>query len=168
MTTLKYLGLIIGGVTVLGLLWFWFYMNQDGVIEQGSEVTENGEILEEAPQLEADVYPLYAGAEWGRAQILEGGLGRVTSKPFIDTTNIAATAAPFTQYYHEKLTAAGWGPDPMREASGPGANISYYVKDGRFIVVGFESEFKVKHADAPSECPCDVTLSLTSGLVDTK
>lgn len=170
MTTLKYIGPIVGGVVVLGLVglaWFFFgYDREQGTtLEEGKGATDKTAISDanDGPRLEADVYPLYPDAEWGREQILEGGLVRVTSKPFTDITNIAAVAAPFTQYYHEKLTMAGWEVDPMREASGPGANISYYVKDGRFIVVGFESEFKVKHDNAPSECPCDVTLSLTSG-----
>ncbi len=165
MTTLKYLGLAAGGVVIIGLIWFFFFNDQDISVEEGSE-TENVVGSEEEARLEADAYPLYAGAEWGEVQKLEGGLTRVASKPVVDTTNITGVAMPFTEYYHEKLASAGWEQDLMREADGPGANMSYYVKDGRFIVVSFESEFKVKHDDAPSECPCDVTLSVTSGEVN--
>lgn len=162
MTTLKYVAFIVGGAIILGLIWFFFFNDQDISVEEGSE-TENVVENETKIGLEADAYPLYDGVEWGEAEILEGGLVRVASKPIIDTTNIAAAARPFTGYYHDKLISAGWKQDPMREAGGPGASVSYYAKDGRFIVVSFESEFKIKHDDAPSECPCDVTLSLTSG-----
>lgn len=162
MTTLEYLGMVVGGVVIVGSIWFLFFQDRDKSVEQGIE-TEN--IVESKPkiELEADVYPLYDGVEWGEAEILEGGLVRVVSKPIVDTTDIASIAMPFTEYYHDKLTEAGWKQDLMREAGGPGASVSYYAKDGRFIVVSFESEFKAKHAEAPSECPCDVTLSLTSG-----
>jgi hypothetical protein len=163
--TLKYLGLMIGGAIILGLVWFFFFNDQNKSVEQGSE-TENVVGSEVEARLEADTYPLHAGAEWGEVQKLEGGLTRVASKPIVDTTNIAGVAMPFTEYYHQKLTASGWEQDLMREASGPGANMSYYAKDDHFIVISFESEFKVKHADAPSECPCDVTLSVTSGEVN--
>jgi hypothetical protein len=165
MTTLKYVALIVGGAIIFGLVWFFFFNDQNKSVEQGSE-TGNVVGGEEQARLEADAYPLYDGVEWGEVQKLEGGLTRMASKPIIDTTNITSVAIPFTEYYHQKLTAAGWEQDMMREASGPGANVSYYAKDGRFIVVSFESEFKVKHADAPSECPCDVTLSVTSGQVN--
>jgi hypothetical protein len=165
MTTLKYVALIAGGVIILGLIWFFFVQDRDKSVEQGSE-TENVVGSEEEARLEADAYPLYDGVEWGEVQKLEGGLTRVASEPMVDTTNITGVAMPFTEYYHDKLISAGWEQDMMREASGPGANMSYYAKDGRFIVVSFESEFKVKHADAPSECPCDVTLSVTSGQVN--
>lgn len=157
-----YLTLLIMAIGVAGALW---------IVKEGSkekDATEESdtriEATNENPRLEADAYPLYDGVEWGEVQKLEGGLTRVASKPIVDTMNIAAIAMPFTEYYHQKFTAAGWEQDMMREASGPGANMSYYAKDGRFIVVSFESEFKVKHADAPSECPCNVTLSITSGV----
>lgn len=156
-----YLTFLVIAVGVAGAIWT---MKE---VSEKKDSTEESETRIEAtngkPRLEADVYPLYDGVEWGEAEILEGGLVRVASKPIIDTTNIAAVATPFTEYYHDKLTEAGWKQDLMREAGGPGASVSYYAKDGRFIVVSFESEFKIKHDDAPSECPCDVTLSLTSG-----
>lgn len=157
-----YLTLLIIAVSVAGTIWIvkeW--AAEKGTTEESE--TENVVKSEEEARLEADAYPLYDKVEWGEAEILEGGLVRVASKPIIDTMNIAAVAMPFTGYYHDKLISAGWVQDMMREAGGPGANVSYYAKDGRFIVVSFESEFKIKHDDAPSECPCDVTFSLTSG-----
>lgn len=157
-----YLTLLIIAVGVVGTIWIVKEWAAEKGASEESEM-ENATGADEKPRLEADAYPLYDGVEWGEAEILEGGLVRVASMPIIDTTNIAAVARPFTGYYHDKLISAGWKQDLMREAGGPGASVSYYAKDGRFIVVSFESEFKIKHDDAPSECPCDVTLSLTSG-----
>jgi len=148
------------GIVFLVSIWFWFLSNQN--IEQGSEVVENETVTETMVQLEADVYPLYSGTKWGRG-IVENDQVRIVSEPFTDITNIQAVSEPFTKYYHQKLTTAGWELDMMREASGPGANMSYYAKGEQFIIIGFESEFKVKNENAPSECPCDVTLSIVSG-----
>ncbi len=163
MKSLIYLAFGVVAVTVVALVWFLLAPDKVTDQGQGSEVENVAETDEETPELEADAYPLYDGVEWGEVQKLEGGLLRVASKPVLNTTNIAAVATPFTQYYQQKLTAAGWEQDIMREASGPGANVSTYINGDRFIVVSFESEFKVKSDDAPSECPCDITLSITSG-----
>ncbi len=163
MKSLIYLAFGVVVVAVVALVWFLFATDKVADKGQGRGVENVAETDEETPELEADVYPLYDGVEWGSVQKLEGGLLRVASKPVLDTNNIAAVATPFTQYYQQKLTAAGWEQDIMREAGGPGANVSTYIKGDRFIVISFESEFKIKSDDAPSECPCDVTLSITSG-----
>jgi len=147
-TSLKYLLYIAIAVSFLAAIWFWLQNNQSR--EEGREVAETD--TKEA-RLDADAYPLYSGAKWGRV-ITEEQTVRIV---------IASISTPFTEYYHEKLVVTGWVQDIMREASGPGANMSYYTKDDRFIVIGFESDFKVKSDDTPSECPCDVTLSITSG-----
>ncbi|MEK7601350.1 MAG: hypothetical protein AAB480_02360 [Patescibacteria group bacterium] len=134
-------------VVVLGG-WYW-YAGQGG-----------------AATLNADLYPLYSGTAWGEPQAKttsDGPAYEVVSTLFTDVTNIAAVSATFTKYYEDKLTAAGWTRDMMREAGGPGAEVSTYTKGDQFIVVSFHSVFKVKHPDAPSECPCDVQLTLLSG-----
>lgn len=171
---------LIGVVVVLIVgVGVWFWVQGDRTVEQGSEAEHSGTAGEERVsdqiRLEADAYPLYPGAEWGRetaetagteTTAADGngtGIVTVTSEPFVDVTNIAAVSTPFTEYYRQKLTAAGWKPDMMREADGPGANVSYYAKDDRFIIVSFQSDFKVRSDDAPSECPCDVRLSIASG-----
>jgi hypothetical protein len=119
-------------------------------------------------QMSADILPLYTGAEWGEAQATTspdyGAVTQVQAIAATDTMNIAAASTPFTKYYDDKLKAAGWTQDMAEEASGPGANVSVYRKGDQFIVVMFRSLFKVTHPDAPSECPCDVTLSLMSGI----
>ena len=136
--------------------WYWYAKQYSGTVAQGITL-----------RLNADVYPLYTGATWGEAAATTspdyGPIPVVQSVPFTDVTNIAEKSTPFEEYYDDKLTAAGWVPDDMRAASGPGANITYYAKGDQFIVVFFHSDFKVKNPDAPSECPCDVQFSLISG-----
>ncbi|MEK7156205.1 MAG: hypothetical protein AAB790_00145 [Patescibacteria group bacterium] len=151
----KLLYIVIGLVVIAGG-WYW-YANQQG---------SGGAVLPGAA-LNADVYPLYSGATWGEAYATSSPNGPVTvvlSVPVANTTNIAAVSMPFTKYYDDKLKAAGWTQDMAEEASGSGGNISFYRKGGEYIVVAFHSVFNVKYRDAPSECPCDVTLSLMSGI----
>src|SRR3989338_998334 len=149
-----FLYIIVALVLVLG--------GGDWCAGQGSEATPSA-----AAVLNADAYPLYAGVTWGAAVATTspdyGPVTVVKSTAATDTTNIAAVSTPFTKYYEDKLRAAGWARDMMREAGGPGAEVSVYTKGDQFIVVMFQSLFKVKHADAPSECPCDVQFSLMSG-----
>lgn len=135
--------------------WYWFAGQGGGAAAPGTAV------------LNADVYPLYSGANWGGVEATsspERGLVSIArSVPVTDTMDIAAVSMPFTKYYDEKLTAAGWTEDMMEAASGPGANISVYRKSGQFIVVSFNSVFHVRQPDAPVQCPCDVQLTLMSG-----
>ena|SRR3989344_2260649 len=135
--------------------WYWYSGQKGGAVAQSPALT-----------LHPDLYPLYTGATWGDVQpktTIDGPGFEVVSKAFTDITNIAEKSMPFEKYYEDKLTAAGWVRDMMREASGPGAEVSVFTKADQFIVVAFHSDFKVKHPDAPSECPCDVQLSLISG-----
>ena len=136
--------------------WYW-YAGQGGGAAAPSEATAT---------LNADVYPLYSGATWGEPYATTSPNGPVTvvlAVPVANTTNIAAVSMPFTKYYDDKLTAAGWTQDMAEEASGPGANISFYRKGDQYIVVSFHSVFHVRLPDTPVQCPCDVTLSLMSG-----
>lgn len=138
--------------------WFW-YAGQGG----GAAAPDTA-----AATLNADLYPLYSDATWGGVEATSsperGLVSIVRSVPFADTMDIAAISMPFTKYYDDKLTAAGWTQDMMEAASGPGANISVYRKGGEFIAVSFQSVFQVRQPDAPVECPCDVQLTLLSGI----
>lgn len=139
--------IIVSAIVVGG--WYW-YSNQE----------------RDTVTLYADVYPLYAGVSWGEPQrrvTTDGPALEVESVPFTDVTNIAEKAMPFEKYYDDKLIAAGWARDDSRAAGGPGSAIMYYTKGEQFVVVSFFTDFKVKHPDAPSECPCDVQFSLISG-----
>ncbi len=130
-------------------------------------LVENGSLVE-APAFAADLYPLYSGVSWGRLEATTspdyGAVAILQSSPFVGITNIASKSSPFTQYYHDKLIAAGWAQDMMREAGGPGAEISVYTKGDQFIVISFSSLFHVRQPDAPEQCPCDVQFTLMSGL----
>ena len=154
--TFLYIIVVLALVVIAGG-WYW-YAGQGGSAAAPSEATAT---------LNADAYPLYTGATWGSTAATTspdyGPITVVQSVPFADVTNIAEKSMPFEKYYDDKLTAAGWARDDMRAASGPGANITYYTKGGQFVIVFFRSDFKVKHPDAPSECPCDVQFSLLSG-----
>ena len=92
-----------------------------------------------------------------------GQVVEVRAMAATNTMDIAAASTPFTKYYNDKLTAGGWAQDMMKEAGGPGAEISVYKKGDQFIVVMFSSVFHVMPADAPEQCPCDVELMLASG-----
>ncbi len=155
MKKFHYLGFGVGGIVVIGMVAFLLLSTQGGEVENADKIAEQSGVDQE-------VYPLYGGVGWGEV-VAEGEKVKIVSEPFVDVTNIAAVTTPFAEYYHQKLTAAGWTRDMMREASGPGSNISYYTKDDRFITIAYESDFKVRPQDAPFECPCDVRFSITSG-----
>jgi|GEM_PF-5333891 len=117
--------------------------------------------------LEEDLFPLYSGVNWSQPTLLQhsetSNEWQVTSDIIPDQTNIYAVTQPFTDYYEAKLTGLDWSHDMMREASGPGSNVSYYTKDNRFIILAFQSDFKIKNENAPVECPCDIHFTITSG-----
>lgn len=144
-------------LVVVGGGWYW-YAGQGGGAAAPSSATAT---------LNADAYPLYSGVTWGAAVATTspdyGQVVQVQAIAATNTMNIAAVSTPFTKYYQDKLTAAGWTQDMMKEASGPGANVSVYRKADQFIVVMFRSVFHVRQPDAPVQCPCDVQLTLMSG-----
>lgn len=143
---------LVYGIVVLALVFIGWYVYPG---------EESG-----TPPLNADLYPLYQGASWGDVQAkstADGPAYEVVSTPFTDIANLAEKFLPFTAHYENVLTKAGWVRDDSRAAGGPGAEITYYTKGDQFIIVSFRSDFKVKHPDAPSECPCDLRFSLVSG-----
>jgi hypothetical protein len=121
-----------------------------------------------APVLPADVYPLYPGVKWGAAYTASttDGVGyRVDAQSVMQVMDIGAVFMPFVSYYEQKLSSAGWVRDMMREAGGPGGGVSVYTKGSDAISVIYSTTFHAKHDNAPSECPCDVQLSLVSSVV---
>lgn len=118
--------------------------------------------------LNSDLYPLYSGVTWSgvKAATADNAVGyEVVSNPITGITDIAASSTPFTDYYRQKLSQLGWTQDMNREAGGPGAETSVYTKGNEFIIVSFSSLFHNKPADAPEQCPCDLTFTLVSGSV---
>jgi hypothetical protein len=142
---------------VIGGGWYWFSSAQ----KQGGGGAGSMAVLDDS------LYPLYSGVTWSAPEATTspdyGQVVRVQASAAQNTMNIASATTPFEQYYHDKLTAAGWSQDLMREASGPGAEVSVYTKGDQIVVVMFSSVFHVRQPDAPVQCPCDVTLTLMSG-----
>ncbi len=130
-------------------------------------LVEKGSLVE-VPALAADLYPLYSGASWGPVAATTspdyGPVAVVQSTPFTNLTDIAAKSTPFTAYYRARLLKAGWVQDMLREAGGPGSEVSVYTKGTQFIVVSFRSVFHVQPSDAPEQCPCDLQFSLMNGV----
>jgi hypothetical protein len=144
-------------IVVVGAFLYWYRPAGEGPAAAGTK--------QAAALLNSDLYPLYSGTTWSAVvpSTVEDLSGfEATSSAAIDTDNVAAATKPFTDYYSSKLSAAGWKQDVSREAGGPGAEISAYVKGNDHIVISFSSVFKNQPADAPEQCPCDVTLSVFS------
>lgn len=118
-----------------------------------------------ALRLNPAVYPLYGGVTW-RAPYLasENGLSGIEMNAVTvnDTMDIGAITTPFSAYYEQLLASSGWQKDLAREAGGPGSSVEAYVKGSSHILVMYSSVFKVQSADAPEQCPCNVTLTLFS------
>jgi hypothetical protein len=69
---------------------------------------------------------------------------------------------PFDNYYASKLAALGWQVDNAVAAGGHTGGQTGYRKDGKLILINFDIVYHTVTDTAPSECPCDVTLSLFS------
>ena len=134
----------------------------------------DGTSLYEAPI--AAAYPLYAGSgsavsriSWDTtmpvfATTTPSLIGvELVSQPITNLTDLATPSTPFMDYYRRTLAAAGWTVDNMLAAGGPGAEITGYTKGSDYFIVSYASDFKVKSANAPEQCPCDLTFSLFAG-----
>ncbi len=152
------------GIIIVGLLVLFVIKSKEVANEATS--SQNEEVI----SLNNELLPLYSGVNWQDPVLVEPRYEQekaywvIFSDSLVDVTNIHEVATPFTDYYEQKLTDAGWEKDISREASGPGSNVTYYTKNGQFIAVAFDSNFKVEHEDTPSECPCDTILSITNGV----
>ena len=147
--------------------WYFVSLMRNTPVPQTTVQPAEQPTAQPAEELAADVYPLYASAVWSPAEATTspdyGSVLITQSAPVTNVIDIAALSTPFTQYYHDKLTSAGWSVDNSREAGGPGAEVSAYTKGNQFVIVSFHSFFTVTHPDAPSECPCNVQFTLVSG-----
>jgi hypothetical protein len=118
-----------------------------------------------ALRLNSAVYPLYSEVTWPAPYFAtRSGLSGIETHVLAahDTMDISSVTGAFSSYYMQKLAADGWNKDISREAGGPGSSVEAYEKNGEHILVMFSSVFKNKPADAPEQCPCDVTLTLFS------
>ncbi len=119
--------------------------------------------------LSPDLYPLYEAVEWGVPRVEEVAFGTTTlsgveivSHAVKNTMNPASVFMPFEEYYTEKLAALGWEVDTQLAAGGPMGGQTGYRKGEDIIFTRFNTLFHIVSDTAPSECPCDVTLSLFS------
>ena len=121
------------------------------------------------PTLSQDLYPLYSGASWGAPAAESFVIGTTTysgasvaSAATTGTMNPGSVFTPFQNYYDQKLKALGWKVANDLAAGGHVGGQTGYRKDGAVILTRFNIVYHTTPANAPSECPCDVTLSLFS------
>lgn len=120
--------------------------------------------------LTSDLYPLYAKVTWGDPAFEQVKVGTTTYSGASAST-VAATSTmdpgaaftPFEDYYAQKLAALGWVVANNLAAGGHTGGQTGYTKDGMTILTRFNIAYHTTPADAPSSCPCDVTLSVFSG-----
>lgn len=124
----------------------------------------------EAAALSPDLYPLYARAQWGAPVQTRAQIGAATyagagvSSAAIDAgQDPSAAFTPFEEYYDQKLKALGWSVADDAAAGGHTGGQTGYRKGGSLILIRFSIEYQNNPPDAPSECPCSVTLSLFAG-----
>ncbi len=121
------------------------------------------------PALISDLYPPYPGVAWGASSPEQVTISTTTyagaSISAVATTSTmdpGSAFMPFDAYYEKALTQLGWSVDNTLAAGGPMGGQTGYRKAGAVILARFSVVYHTNHADAPSECPCDVTLSLFS------
>ncbi|MFA5052520.1 MAG: hypothetical protein WC565_00445 [Parcubacteria group bacterium] len=121
------------------------------------------------PVLSADLYPLYTGATWSTTtteSFLIGDSSYTGTSIFTDPISVgmnpASIITPFSGYYDGKLKALGWSEALDLDAGGHIGGQAGYRKDGEIILTRFRIDYQNNPENAPSECPCDVTLLLFS------
>lgn len=119
------------------------------------------------PKLAADLYPLYDKASWQGSAVETVTIGSasysgasVTSAPMAAEMNPGRVVTPFSAYYDHKLKSLGWSVANDLAAGGHLGGQTGYRKGGNVILTRFRIDYQTRPADAPSECPCTVTLSL--------
>ena len=126
------------------------------------------------PRLAIDLYPLYTGAGWNKAVAASTTIGtmalqgaQMTSTPIDAGMNPGKVFTAFTDYYDRLLNSHGWRVANELAAGGHVGGQTGYRNGPGTILVGFHIDYKTKPENAPSECPCTVTLSLfSSGATD--
>jgi hypothetical protein len=121
------------------------------------------------PTLSADLYPLYDRVGWNASEVETFIIGTtsysgasVTSVAATDTMDPGSVFTPFERYYDQKLKALGWQVANDLAAGGHVGGQTGYRKGSAVILSRFQINYHTRPENAPSECPCDVTLSLFS------
>lgn len=121
------------------------------------------------PTLLGDIYPLYSAVQWDEPTTESFLIGTstysgasITSTPVVNTMDPGSVFTPFEKYYEQKLKALGWAVANDLAAGGHVGGQTGYRKGGEVILTRFHIDYRTIPSNAPSECPCDVTLSLFS------
>lgn len=121
------------------------------------------------PKINTELSPLYSSADWNQPEVESFIIGTTTysgvsvfSYPISADMDPGSKFTPFEQYYDKKLKALGWKVANDLAAGGHVGGQTGYRKDGNILLVRFQIDYHNKPKDAPSECPCDVTLSVFS------
>lgn len=146
---------------------FWSKGATAFVLEGDRQVYAN--CMDASLSLSEDLYPLYDGTQWTVpapetitvGSTISSGVS-VTSLPMEYTMNPASIFIPFEQYYAQKLAALDWEVDNDLAAGGHTGGQVGYRKGSQIILTRFTITYHTVPQDAPSECPCDMTLSLFS------
>lgn len=116
-----------------------------------------------------DLYPLYDTVSWEDPVAETVLIGTTTyvgtsisSRYVSNTMSPADIFSPFETYYDKKLKSLGWSVANDLAAGGHVGGQIGYRKEGEVILTRFQIEYHTKPENAPSECPCDVSLSLFS------
>ncbi|MBU6214509.1 GPI anchored serine-threonine rich family protein [Patescibacteria group bacterium] len=121
------------------------------------------------PSLLSSLLPLYAGATWQAPEVETFFIGTTTytgasatSNPVTDTMDPASIFSPFERFYEEKLSALGYRVVNALAAGGHVGGQTGYQKGAETVLVRFHIDYHTISETSPSECPCDVTLSVFS------
>jgi hypothetical protein len=141
-----------------------------------SPAGSDADSAQQAPEarLAIDLYPLYASAGWNKAVAASVSVGtttlagaQATSAPLDAGMDPGKVFTAFTDYYDQLLTSRGWQVADDLAAGGHMGGQAGYKNGPGTILVGFHIDYETTPENAPSECPCKVTLSLfSSGATD--
>ncbi len=125
------------------------------------------------PKIAIDLYPIYDGVNWNKTTAEEFTIGTTTysGASMISETvdagmNPGAVFTPFEQYYAKLLKERGWHVANDLAAGGHVGGQTGYRNGSGVILTGFHIDYQNKPANAPSECPCTVSLSLFSNVTN--
>lgn len=121
------------------------------------------------PKLHADLSPLYRDAQWKATEVEQFVIGTanysgtsISSYPMDAGMNPGSIISPFERYYDAKLKALGWRVANDLAAGGHVGGQTGYRKGDATILTRFKIDYHTEPENAPTECPCEVTLSLFS------
>ena len=146
-------------LVVATFIWFYAHTHQPQV-----------PVVPEKPALAPELYPLFpATSTWSSPRFETVFIGTTTYSGTSVETLIATSTkkpsryfAPFEQYYDKVLKTEGWAVASDLAAGGHVGGQSGYRKGDRVILTRFHIDYQTISSTSPSECPCDVTLSLFS------